>query len=322
MAWISEIKKKLKIDFISRLEKQFWTFEFERLLKGFEKKTFTTIRINFHKISVQEVMEILREKWCQFERIKFLNYSLILKNKKEDFVENLELYKKGLIYLQNLSSQMPVYFLNPKEWEKILDISAAPGSKTTQIAMITNWKSEIIANDIDEIRCEKLKYNCKKQGFESIEILNKNWAVLWWIYEWKMDKVLLDAPCSAEWRIFLQNPKTYKFWSEKNISKNKKVQKQLFKSAFKSLKKWWKMIYSTCTLAPEENEEIVSWALEKFWDEIILEKVFLENFEKNTLKVLEGFWEKVYQKDLKKFCLKCCPWDIFEGFFIAKFNKS
>ena len=335
MAWIAEIKKLLKRDFIYRLENQFETKNVEKILKWFEKKSLTTIRVNINKISIQDVMSILREKWCQFERASDLPYTLILKNKKENFVQELDLYDKWRIYMQNIASQLPPHFLNPKKWDKILDVSAAPWSKTTQISMLTNWDSEIIANDIDEIRVEKLKYNVKKQWFTNIEVLNKNWATLWWIYEWQFDKILLDAPCSAEWRINLNNPKTYKFWAEKNIAKNKKVQKQLFKSAFKALKNWWEMIYSTCTLAPEENEEIVTWALEKYEWELFLEKIwdenFRRNFEKNLIPVLKNFfpdWEKFLDSEKKffpgieKFCLKACPWEISEWFFIAKFKKK
>lgn len=335
MAWISEIKKLLKRDFIARLANQFETKDFEKILKWFEQKSFTTIRVNINKISIQEVMKILREKWCQFERIDILPYSLILKNKDERFVESLDLYEKWWIYMQNVASQLPPHFLNPQKWDKILDVSAAPWSKTTQMAMLTNWNSEIVANDIDEIRVEKLKHNVKKQWFENIEVLNKNWATLWWIYEWYFDKVLLDAPCSAEWRINLKNPKTYKFWAEKNIAKNKKVQKQLFKSAFKALKSWWEMIYSTCTLAPEENEEIVDWALKKYEWELFLEKMwdekFFSHFEKNLIPVLKNFFpdwekfsdiEKIFDKNIKNFCIKACPWTICEGFFIAKFRKK
>ena len=331
MAWAVEIKKLLKRDFVARLENQFETRDLEKILKWFEKQSFTTIRVNTNKISIPEIMQILREKWCQFERIPNLPYSLLLKNKNERFVESLDLYEKWWIYMQNVASQLPPHFLNPQKWDKILDVSAAPWSKTTQLAMLTNWESEIIANDLDEIRIEKLKYNISKQWRKNIEVLNKNWATLWWIYEWQFDKILLDAPCSAEWRINLKKPKTYKFWAEKNIKKNQKVQKQLFKSAFKALKKWWEMVYSTCTLAPEENEEIVSWALEKYSWELFLEKISLENFEKNLIPSLNKFFpdwekfpdtEKIFLPEVEKFCLKACPWEICEWFFIAKFKKK
>jgi len=320
MAGITEIKKLLKRDFVARLEEQFSTFDLEKILRWFEKESFTTIRINTNKISIQEVMKILRENWALFERIPFLPYTLILKNRKEKFVEELEMYKNWTIYMQNVASQLPPYFLEPKKLENILDISAAPWSKTTQIAMITNDWAKIIANDIDEIRVERLKYNIKKQWFKNIETLNKNWAVLWWIYEWKMDKVLLDAPCSAEWRINLKKPKSYKFWAEKNISKNVKVQKQLFKSAFKSLKKGGILVYSTCTLAPEENEFILTWALEKY-PELKLLKIFLPNFEKNLLPILDEFNWKTFNPECKK-ALKAVPGQYCEWFFIAKFLKK
>lgn len=320
MAWISEIKKLLKRDFVYRLEEQFSTFDLEKVLKWFEKESFTTIRINTNKISIQEVMNLLRKDWVLFERIPFLPYTLILKNKKEKFVESLDLYEKWWIYLQNLASQLPPYFLWPKVSEKILDISAAPWSKTTQIAMITNDLAEIVANDIDKIRFERLNYNIKKQWFKNIQTLNKNWAVLWWIFEWQMDRVLLDAPCSAEWRINLKKPKTYKFWAEKNIAKNVKLQKQLFKSAFKALKPGWTIVYSTCTLAPEENEWIITRALEKY-PELKPEKISLENFDKNLIPILDEFnWVK-FNSECKK-GLKAVPWEYCEGFFIFKLLKS
>lgn len=305
MLSLSEIKNRLNPLFLERLSQQFDALTVDNILRGFAEDHFPVIRINTLKVGTQEIMRQLKELNIRFERIPFLNDSLIIQNRNEKDFEKLEMYINGKIYFQGISSQLPALILNPSPGEKVLDMAAAPGSKTAQMGIYMQNKGEILANEIDQIRYERLKYNLNKQGITLAKTRLGNGIEIGAQMPGYFDKVLLDAPCSAEGRISINNPRTYKFWSEKNIRNNKKLQSALFTSAVKALRPGGVLVYSTCTLAPEENEMMVEWALAKF-PQLKLEKINLDF--KYRLPVLKSFP-----------AIKAMPSKISEGFFVAKF---
>ena len=141
-------------------------------------------------------------KDATFEEISWYDNSLVV-NTTEDTLRELDIYKEGKIYLQSLSSQLPPLFLNPKEDEMILDMAAAPGGKTTQIAALSNNKAMITAIEKNKIRSERLQYNIDKQGAKKVTVLNTDSRNL---NEYFMfDKILLDAPCSGSGTIINNN---------------------------------------------------------------------------------------------------------------------
>ena len=323
------VQKKLSQACQKRFEEQFDSQILQRLYKGFAEERKTVIRINTLKTSLSDVMDILRKHHIHFERVAFLTNSLILKHTQEKYFESkkneeaFQLYNSGSIYFQGISSQIPVLFLHAKTDEKILDVSSAPGSKTTQIGIAMQNQGELVANEIDAIRYERLKYNLEKQGITNAKTVLGDGIALGYDFPEYFDKILLDAPCSAEGRICVQNPRTYRFWTEKNIIKNAKLQRRLFQSAIKALKPGGTLVYSTCTLAPEENEMIVDWALEKFNGENENKKIKLLDCQldfNHLLPILTSFQGKTFSKEVQK-TLKASPSDISEGFFIAVFKK-
>lgn len=134
--------------------------------------------------------------------------------------------------MQSLSSMVPPLVLNPKEGENVLDLTAAPGSKTTQIASLMNGKGHILANELDKLRCERLKYNVQSQGAEIVDVINGRGEKIGDLYPEQFDKVLLDTPCSGEGRFTIYNVQSYKTWSPKTVNDLTKMQRKLFKSAF------------------------------------------------------------------------------------------
>jgi 16S rRNA (cytosine1407-C5)-methyltransferase len=307
---IGEIRLRLGENFCNKFENVFGGSFFEKILRGFSCERKPCVRVNTLKTSCAEMMKKFRETGVGFERIPFLADSLIIKNKNEKFFEDLEIYKNGEIYFQGVSSQLPAVFLGCKSGEKVLDMCAAPGSKTAQIGIFMGNRGEILANEFDKIRAEKLKFTLDRQGVSIAKIRLGDGVSLGHEFPETFDKVLLDAPCSAEGRINISEPRSYKFWSEKVVKKCADLQKRLILSGFKALKKGGVLVYSTCTLAPEEDEEIVNFLLEKGGDEVEILKLNLVGFEKYLLPV------KV------KNCLKIMPSEVCEGFFVAGFRKK
>ena len=227
----------------------------------------------------------------------------------------------GYYYVQELASMLPVIALNPQEGELILDLAASPGSKTTQISAKMKNTGTIIANEVSLGRIKILASNLERCGVTNCIITRKDGVAFCerikkFNPNLKLDKILIDAPCSGEGTL-RSTPKTYQMWNPKTIFNLSRLQKSLVASAIEILKDGGTLVYSTCTHAPEENEEVVNFVLEKF-PEIKIEQIKL------PIKCRQGItiWQdKEYNKEIKKSC-RIYPHDAnTEGFFITKFKK-
>jgi len=309
---ITEIKRKLPKDFIDELYEVYSPVTVDNILLGMTNDRYVTLRVNTIKYNIYDLMNRFKEQNIKFERVSWFKDALIIKNVKEKDIQKLDLYQNGCIYFQSLSSMVPPLVLNPKENQRILDVTAAPGSKTTQMAMMMNNKGYILANELDKIRCDRLKYNVQMQGAEIVEIINRRGEKLGDDYEEKFDKVLLDAPCSGEGRFIVTSPMTYRGWSQKTVNDLTKLQKKLFASSYKALKAGGELVYSTCTINRYENEYIVDWVLKNF-------NVKLLDIDLEIKDSINGNVEGV-DSSIKK-TIKILPSKIMEGFFVSKFIK-
>ena len=197
MISLAQIKSKLPLDFIENLYKTYNTRIADKILLGMGERRFTTLRVNTLKSNVEEVKECLEKQNVEFEIFSWYKDAIIIKNAQESDLQKMDLYKEGKIYLQSLSSMIPPLVLNPKEGEKVLDLTAAPGSKTTQMVALMKNEGYILANELDKLRCERLKYNVNMQGAKIVETINENGRIIGDKYPEYFDKVLLDTPCSG-----------------------------------------------------------------------------------------------------------------------------
>ncbi len=314
MLSILEVKRKLPRDFIKEIYEIYSPLVCDKILAGLNGERNVSMRVNAIKTNVQEIMKVLKENNIKFERVMWYKDGLILKNANEKQISKLKMYEEGLIYLQSLSSMIPPLVLEPKEGEKILDLTAAPGGKTTEVAALMNNKGYILANEIDKIRCERLKYNVEKQGASIIKINNGKGEKIGEIHKEEFDKILLDAPCSGEGTFLANGPKTYISWSLRTVNELAKLQRKLIKSAYEALKPNGVMVYSTCTINVEEDEKIVDWAIKKLNLKIIDTNFNIE--EKCTLPIITENMDKSINKTIK-----IMPSKNMEGFYIAKLKK-
>ncbi len=312
MLSVLEVKRKLPKEFVESLYENYTPLSVDKILSGMSGNRSTTLRVNTLKYSIQDLMKELKSSNIKFERVPWFRDALIIKNKKEKDIQNLEIYNKGYIYLQSLPSMIPPLVLEPKEGEKVLDMTAAPGSKTTEMAMLMNNKGKILANELDKLRCERLKYNVDMQGAEIVEVINQRGEKLGNLYPNNFDKVLLDAPCSGEGRFLANDVKTYRNWSKKSVIQLAKLQKKLFKSAYDALKPGGVMVYSTCTLNKEENEDVLEWAIDNLNLKIIDIKI----------EIKEGISAFTEGRDISiGKAIRILPSKDMEGFFVAKLKK-
>ena len=295
--------------------------DFENYLKKIQEQPLKSIRVNTLKISTKELKKKLEDKdWKIKQPFKENPEIMIIESELQpgELGRSLE-HLLGYYYVQEISSMMPVLVLNPKPNEIILDLCASPGSKTTQIAAKMKNTGTLIANDFKLGRIKILSSNLERCGVMNTMItksLGESLCKKMKNENFQIDKILVDTSCSGEGTI-KSTPKTLQMWNIKGIFSFSKIQKNLLEKAVELLKPNGEIVYSTCTHAPEENEEVIDFILKKF-DNIKIEKIFL------PLKTREGItkWqEKKYFKNVKYSC-RIYPQDNnTEGFFIAKLRK-
>ncbi|MCX6749531.1 MAG: RsmB/NOP family class I SAM-dependent RNA methyltransferase [Candidatus Pacearchaeota archaeon] len=307
--------------FLERMQKLMGK-EMNAYLEILKKHPVNSIRCNTLKISPEKLKKRLEEKpWSIEQPFKEAPEIMIIKNEllPGELGRSLE-HLLGYYYVQEIASMLPVLALKPKPNELILDIAAAPGSKTTQIAAEMNNTGTIIANDVNLKRLKILASNAERCGVLNAILTKRDGIVLCQRLKennFLFDKILVDAPCSGEGTI-RSSPATYQMWNPNTIKVLSRLQKSLLASAIEILKPEGELVYSTCTHAPEENEEVVDFALNKFKDKIKVEKINL------PVKCRSGIisWEdKNYDKEVKLSC-RIYPQDNnTEGFFIAKIKR-
>ena len=310
---------------LDRLDLIFGKSNLQKILTTFKARQ-TTFRVNTLKNGKVEVLQKLQQNGFKVKRVAWFADAFILENKSQSELMKTDLFIDGKIYLQSLASMVPVIVLDPKVGDKVLDLTSAPGSKTSQIAMMMNKKGELVANEIDKIRFEKLVHNMnllgvideKKEDWK-FELINEDGIKIFEKYKDYFDKVLLDAPCSAEARIDLSDRRSYSYWNEKNIKDHAFLQKKLLFSAWSCLKKGGTLVYSTCTFAPEENESQIVWLKEKFEGEMEIEKIEIKGLEKN--RNLAEWKDIKFDKEINN-CCRILPDKYIEGFFVVKVKKK
>lgn len=286
-----------------KLEKQYGTKITKEIIEGYQTKRKTTLRINTIKSNIEEIKKELEKEKIEYETIKWSKEALIIKNADEKTIQEMEIYKNGKIYLQSLSSMLPPIILEPKEGTDILDMAAAPGGKTTQIAALTNNKAHITACEKNKIRAERLKYNADKQGATCVFIMPKDSRFIDDFFSF--DQILLDAPCSGSGTLDYNDANVEKYFTEQLIERSSKTQKTLLSKAIKLLKPGHEMVYSTCSILDCENEDVVASVIKNGNIEII--PINFEGMEE--LPVLPT-------KIPGTLCVK--PTELYEGFFVAK----
>lgn len=361
-------KSKLPIDFINELNNDFTERNVDKILTGMSEERYTTFRVNYLKSNEVEVEDELVKNGVEFDKVNiteietksetdfetYFNFNAyVVYNKNEKDLSKLKIYEDGKIYVQSISSMIPPIILRPEPGERVLDMAAAPGSKTTQMAAMMNNEGYILANEIDKFRCEKLKYNVEKQGASIVHIINKDGTQLFNSVK-SFDKILVDAPCSGEGRFIVSNKKTYGHWSLKMQKELVEIQKKLISNSINLCKINGTILYSTCALSLEENEKVIDWAINNF--NIEIEKININIcIEKNTRVKLNdklsqtsksetnltskletnlneekefvsyNSWvtkgnKKGLSDEIKK-TIKILPNKLLEGFYVAKIKK-
>ena len=302
---------KFKDKFKERYEKLTDWDDFSKYSLSFLRRS---IRINTILGSVQDTTKSIKAKGWILDPIPWCKEGFWISHPERRDVGNLLEHHLGKIYVQEAASMIPPLFLQPKPGELVLDMGASPGSKTTQMAAMMENKGLIIANDYKGQRLQSLGINIQRSGLTNVLITLMHGKRF---HDFLFDKILVDAPCSGTGTI-RKSLKTINIWNAGMIKKLARMQIQLLENAYNNLKEGGELVYSTCSLEPEENEGVIHLFLEKFPDAKI-EEVKLPGLK--VAKPVMEFNGVKYNPQVKN-VLRIWPQDNdTEGFFVCKIKK-
>ncbi len=222
-----------------------------------------TFRVNTINTTRESVVEALKEAGIAWQGVSWYEDAFMISNKDEQALWQLDLIAKGHIYLQSLSSMTPPLILAAQAKEDVLDMCAAPGGKTTQLAALTP-KAHITACEMSVPRAEKLHHNLLKQGAVNVQVMRCDARELDEFFSF--DRILLDAPCTGSGTLVAGNERTFKGFTPELLQKCARSQRALLDRALGAVKPGGTVLYSTCSILPQENEDAVTETLAKHPD--------------------------------------------------------
>lgn len=289
---------RFKPSFVEKYER---LTDFAAYKENISKFLRRSLRVNTLKVSLRELQQRLTRQGWRLEQIPWCREGFYISGERRD-IGNLEEHKDGLFFIQSSVSMIPALLLGPKPGERVLEMCAAPGGKTTHLAALMRNTGQLMAVDSNSFRCTILRKNLARCGVTNTDVVcmpaEKYQDELF-------DKILLDPPCSASGTIkgeTKHSKQTLQMWNPKTIKRLAKLQKKMSMRAFSLLKPGGTLVYSTCSLEPEEGEEIAQYLLEQTGGKA--EKIDLPI--KGDFKHGLTIWPQ-YQDT--------------EGFFIAKIKK-
>ena len=272
-----------------------------------------SLRVNTIKISVSDFLILVQPYGWQLTPIPWCAEGFWIERSDN---ESLPLgstaeHLSGLFYIQEASSMLPVsaLFADQRSPQRVLDMAAAPGSKTTQIAACMGNKGAILANEYSASRVKVLHANISRCGISNVALTHFDGRVFGAAVPESFDAVLLDAPCSGE-GVVRKDPDALRNWSQESTHEIARTQRALIESAFHALRPGGTLVYSTCTLNPEENQHICLWLQQQYPGAV--EIISLDGLFPDAEKAMtpEGFlhvFPQIYD----------C-----EGFFVARLRKT
>jgi len=306
-----------KTEFLQRLKHIIKSSLFDQVKKTFSGQMPLSVRINTLRTDTADLKLRLDHLKIEYRTLVGFPNALIIKDLTPRDLDFTGLLSEGRLYIQSLSSMLPVLLLDPQPGDRVLDLCAAPGSKASQIAALMKNQGELVCIEAIRGRYYKLKSVLSRLGVSNARVV---------IMDGRrfrdrdlFERILVDAPCSSEGRFKTYDKKTQAFWSLRKIKEMARKQKGLLLNAARLLKKGGILVYSTCTFAPEENEAVVDWLLRKTEGQLEILPAAYPGIR--TYPALTAWEGRNFDPRVSR-CLRVLPTDEMEGFFIAQFTKK
>lgn len=311
-----EIEERKRQQLIERISEIF-SISTDEAKQALTQKLLSSVRINPLAGDVESIRTTLMQTAPELEKVLWTDNAYIIREDK-DKVTQSELFETGKVYVQNASSFLPVLALDPKPGEVILDICASPGGKSSHIAALTENKAQLWANDLSTSRILKLKRNLETLQVKAANITGYVAQIIDRLMSIQFDKILLDAPCSGEGMMDMYKSEDIKVWSLKRVKRLQNQQKRMIVAAYNLLKSGGRLVYSTCTFGPEENELVVAHLL-KNKPTAKVKSVFLGDI-KNLRQGIITWRGKELDPQIQN-SVRVLPNEYMEGFYLAVIEK-
>lgn len=304
--------------FLERLARLFPAEVYAAALRTFEQPRPTSFRINTLKAEREPVLDALKALGLTVHAVTWFEDAFWVPAEERALLLDSSAFLHKQIYVQNLSSMIPPLVLAPEPDERVLDLTAAPGSKTLQMACQMQGRGELAAVEVVRGRYYKLRDNLQAQGAEFVRTFHKNGEYVWRNRPEYFDRVLLDAPCSSEGRFHVSEPNSYAYWKPRKVKEMAGKQQRLLYSAVQTLRPGGTLVYSTCSFAPEENEGVLKKALKKFGDALSIEPL---GIELPNMQPSRTHWKQRSFPDTLQAARRILPTETMQGFFVGKLHK-
>lgn len=282
--------------------KQYGEEDTIKILNGLNLTPKVTVRVNSLKSNFDEVFEELEESGYNIEEGYICPEAISIKGGKS--VENNKVFNEGKITVQDESAMLVAPLLDIIPGETVLDLCSAPGGKTTHISELLENTGRVLAFDLHENKLGLIKENCDRLGIKNVELKEMDATKINVELVGLANKILLDVPCSGL-GIIKRKPEIKWNKNREELKEIVKIQREIMENSWQYLKVGGIMVYSTCTLNKEENEQNIEWFLNKHKN-CKLEKVFIGKGD--NLKYQNGM-------------LTVLPNEYMDGFFMAKLKK-
>jgi len=280
-----------------------------RQISKLTQKLPACLRVNTLRVKEEVLVKRLKARGVVLKKIPWVKYGYFVESSSVPLGATPE-YLLGYYFLQDAASLAACEALNPKAGETVLDMAASPGGKTTYLSQLMQNKGVVVAVEVNKRRLKRLKSNIMRMGCENVIVVNRD-ATEFESINISFDKVLLDAPCTGTGTAHKSAEALKK--GRRDLINCNRIQRNLIEVAIKVLKKGGTLVYSTCSLLPEENEIIIDETLKKY--NIKLEKV------RAGSEALTSPYGRELIKEIKK-ASRFYPWEhSTQGFFIAKMKK-
>lgn len=309
----------LPAEFVERLKQIIPDSDWRQVYDSFKIQKPLVLRINTLLTDIDNILAALRKAHIPYRQVTWKPDALIITPEYRNNVLDSALYRQGLLYSQNLSSQLAPLILDPQAGEEVLDMCAAPGGKTSQLACLMQDTGRIAAVEKIKARFFKMKANFKTLQHQSIHTYLTDAVSLWRKTPERFDRVLLDAPCSSESRFQSNNSASYSHWSLRKIKETARKQKKLIYSAVNCLKPGGTLVYCTCSFSPEENEAIVNHILKTFPQQL---SIVPQGFSITNIQAGFTQWQDKQFHTTLRDSARVLPDEVMDGFYICKLSKT
>ncbi len=304
--------------FVQRLRAIVPADRIDPCLRSFGLERPTCFRVNPLRAPEAETVGELERQGFRLQRVSWMPAAYRVAGEQRRALTESAAFAEGRIYIQNLSSMLAPLLLAPRPGETVLDLAAAPGGKTLQMAALMENRGQISAVEPVKGRFFKLKANVERHGATVVRCYMKDGRAVGAKVAGRFDRVLLDAPCSSEARFRTADPATWAHWSLKKVKESARKQRRLLLSAVQALRPGGTLLYCTCSFSPEENELALDGLLRRHGEALEVEP--LRPPVANWMPGLEQWQGKALEPSLRH-AVRILPTGEMDGFFLCRLRR-